>query len=81
MARFMRDRYYPAVASLATGFRPVPVRLRINDTEFAGGVFGNARVTASKYLDVAVQAMGGDGVGTLWIGAAGRRDRASERDA
>jgi hypothetical protein len=63
LARFMRDRYYPAVAVPATGIPASPGATPINDTKFAGGGFGSARVTTSKYLDVAFQAMLGDGVG------------------
>jgi hypothetical protein len=63
LARFLRDRYYPAVASAATGIPASPGAAPINDTKFAGGVFGSGRVSTSKYLDLAVQAMAGDGVG------------------
>jgi hypothetical protein len=63
VARWMRDRYYPAVASPATGIPAAPGAAPINNTKFAGGVFGSARVTTSKYLDLAFQAMAGDGVG------------------
>ncbi len=63
IARFLRDRYYPAVASAATGVPASPGAAPINDTKFAGGVFGSGRVATSKYLDVALQAMAGDGVG------------------
>jgi hypothetical protein len=63
IARFMRDRYYPAVASPATGIPASPGAPPINSTVFAGGVFGSARVSASKYLDLAFQTMDGDGVG------------------
>ncbi len=63
LARFMRDRYYPAVASPATGIPASPGAAPINDTKFGGGVYGNIRVTTSKYLDLAFGAMGGDGVG------------------
>ena len=63
IARFMRDRYYPAVASPATGIPASPGAAPTNDTKFAGGGFGSVRVTTSKYLDVAFQTMLGDGVG------------------
>jgi hypothetical protein len=63
IARWMRDRYYPAPGSPATGIPASPGAAPVNDTKFAGGGFGSVRVTTSKYLDVAVQAMLGDGVG------------------
>jgi hypothetical protein len=63
VARWMRDRYYPAPAQSNTGIPASPGAAPINDTKFAGGVFGSARVTTSKYLDVAFQTMLGDGVG------------------
>ena len=63
LARFLRDRYYPAVASPATGIAASPGAAPINDTKFAGGVFGSGRVSPNKYLDLAFQAMAGDGVG------------------
>jgi hypothetical protein len=63
IARFLRDRYYPAVASLTTGIPANPGAPPINDTKFAGGVFGSGRVSPSKYVDFAVQVMAGDGVG------------------
>jgi hypothetical protein len=63
LARWMRDRYYPAPGSPATGIPAAPGAAPVNDTKFAGGVFGSARVTTSKYLDVAFQTMLGDGTG------------------
>jgi hypothetical protein len=63
LARFLRDRYYPAVASPATGIPASPGAAPINDTKFAGGALGSARVSVNKYLDLAAQAMVGDGVG------------------
>jgi hypothetical protein len=63
IARFLRDRYYPAVASPATGIPASPGASPINDTKFAGGVFGSGHVATSKYLDLGVQVMAGDGVG------------------
>ena len=35
----------------------------LSNTKTGGGIFGSARVTTSKYLDLAVQAMAGQGVG------------------
>jgi hypothetical protein len=68
IARFLRDRYYPAVASPATGIPATPGAAPVNDTKFAGGAFGSARVSANKYVDLAVQAMVGDGVGRYGSG-------------
>src|ERR1035441_8508051 len=53
VARFLRDYYFP-VATPAN---------YVSNTKTAGGVFGSARVSVSPYLDLAVQAMGGDGTG------------------
>lgn len=64
VARFMRARYYPGVLTPGTG--PANVRPgagATNDVEYAGGVFGSARVTVDKYLDLGASAMGGPGVG------------------
>jgi len=56
LARWFRDRYYP---NAATGSSVGAV----NDTKVGGGVFANARVKATKFADVGVHFMGGDGVG------------------
>src|ERR1017187_4127929 len=53
VARFLRDYYFP-VATPAN---------YVSNTKSAGGVFGSARVSVSPYLDLAVQAMAGDGTG------------------
>jgi hypothetical protein len=62
VARFFRDRIYPAIASPATGVAAVAGALPYNDTKLAGGAFASVRGT-SKYIDLAFQAMAGDGVG------------------
>ncbi len=64
VARFFRDRVYPAVGSAATGYvagsgGTVPY----NNVKFGGGVEAGLRVSASKYLDVALVGMTGDGIG------------------
>ena len=60
LARFFRDEYAPLVlnangttASISSSF--------LKNTKTGGGVFGSARISASKYADVAVQGMAGDG--------------------
>lgn len=63
VSRFFRARVYPAIGSAATGYVAVAGAAPYNDTKLAGGIFGNARVTTSKYLDLAVGVMAGDGVG------------------
>jgi hypothetical protein len=66
MARFMRDYYYPILTetvgttgaiTYTYGTKPV------TDTANAGGAFGSIRVSPMKFFDVAVQGMGGTGVG------------------
>ena len=60
VARFFRDQYYP----LITGAGGVTTAYSNNirkDTKVGGGVFGSVRVSPSRYADVAVQGMAGDG--------------------
>ena len=65
LARFLRDYYYPITATGAVGaaasytYSANPIA----STKDAGGIFGSIRVSPSPYLDLAVQAMAGDGVG------------------
>jgi hypothetical protein len=65
IARFMRDYYYPILT--ATGSASTPsytyAGRYTSDTKAAGGVFGGARVSANKYVDIAAYAMAGQGVG------------------
>jgi len=63
VARFFRDRIYPATSTAATGYVGIPGAAPYNSTVTAGGIFGSARVSPSKYVDVALSAMAGDGVG------------------
>jgi hypothetical protein len=63
VARFLRDRYYPAVASPATGIPASPGAAPVNNTKFAGGILGSASGSVNKYLYLGFQAMAGDGVG------------------
>jgi len=61
LARFDRARVYPQILSptgVVTGLSPNG----FNDTKLAGGGFGSAR-TSTRYVDVAVQGMFGDGTG------------------
>jgi hypothetical protein len=61
LARFFRDEYYPILSY--TGTTPNLSTSIAKSTKVGGGAFGSARVSASKYVDVAVQIMGGSGVG------------------
>jgi hypothetical protein len=67
LARFLRDYYYPITGTVTAGTPAVTTytyaATSVSDTAKAGGLFGSVRVTASKYADVAIQAMAGDGVG------------------
>ncbi|AFL87351.1 hypothetical protein Terro_1030 [Terriglobus roseus DSM 18391] len=65
IARFMRDYYFPVTAYTGTAAAPTYTysATQISHTAPAGGAFASARVTVNKYVDVAVQAMGGQGVG------------------
>jgi hypothetical protein len=58
LARWFRDRYYPnetlATPSAAGG---------TNNTKVGGGIYGNARFSATKYADIGVHFLGGTGVG------------------
>ena len=68
LARFMRDFYFPILSlSAPTTAAPAGVYTYatnyVSNTKTAGGVFGSARVSPSKYADVAVQAMAGTGTG------------------
>ena len=65
IARFLRDDYFPVTAYTGTAAAPTYTysTQMATHTAPAGGVFGSARVALSKYVDVAVQAMAGQGVG------------------
>lgn len=62
IARFFRDRYYPG--STATNV--------LNNTEAGGGLIFNARMPVTKYLDIGVHVLSGEGVGRY--GASGLPD-------
>lgn len=54
VARFFRDRYYPAGSTSANAQ---------NDTELGGGFVANARFAASSKLDIGLHLVAGDGTG------------------
>ena len=58
VASFFRDRYYPNQAATTPS-----VAGATNNTKVGGGVIGNIRVSPSKYIDLGVHVMAGDGVG------------------
>jgi len=65
LGRFLRDYYFPILTSGGTAAAPTYTYSAnyISSTKPAGGVFASVRVSPSKYADLAVQAMAGDGVG------------------
>lgn len=65
IARFMRAYYYPITATGGTAAAPTYTYgpRYTSDTKPAGGIFGGGRVSPSKYLDIALYAMAGQGVG------------------
>jgi len=65
LARFMRDFYYPILTTAGTAAAETYTysTTQLSNTKAAGGIFGSARVSPAKFLDVAVQAMAGQGVG------------------
>jgi hypothetical protein len=63
LARWMRSRYYPGTSVPGTGYVGIVGAGPANNSKFAGGIFGSARVSVDKYIDLAFQVMAGDGVG------------------
>ncbi len=64
VGRFFRDRHYAIPSTSAGGVTtPVPAVGAENDTAFGGGVIGNARFAASRYVDLGFHAVYGDGTG------------------
>ncbi len=65
IGRFMRDFYFPITGYTGTSAAPTYTYATgyVSHTSPAGGIFGSARYSINKYVDVAVQAMGGQGVG------------------
>ena len=65
IARFMRAYYYPITATGGTAAAPTYAYgpRYTSDTKSAGGIFGGGRVSPSKYADIALYVMAGQGVG------------------
>jgi hypothetical protein len=63
LARFLRDNYFAVVSVTPANVYTYDTSHYLSSTKAAGGVFGSARVSPVKYVDLAVQAMGGPGVG------------------
>jgi hypothetical protein len=66
VARFLRDYYYPILTATTGTTGAVTytyAKTPVSSTAAAGGMFGSVRVSPSKLVDIAVQAMGGQGVG------------------
>jgi hypothetical protein len=63
IARFFRDRYYPTLGYVTAAPTSVPTGTGTNDTVLGGGFFVNARVKATKFADVGVHILQGDGTG------------------
>ena len=62
LARFFRDRVYPLMPATTVGTVTTYTGTPYNDTKLGGGAFASAR-TNTKYLDVALAGMIGDGTG------------------
>lgn len=65
LARFMRDNYLPVTSTGGTASAETYTygTQYQSHTSPAGGAYGSVRVYPDKYFEVAVQAMGGQGVG------------------
>ena len=65
IARFMRSLYNPFTSTVngSSYNYTYDATRQLKQTKVAGGVFGSARVSPSKFADVAFQFMAGDGVG------------------
>jgi hypothetical protein len=65
LGRFLRDYYFPilTVGGTASATTYTYAANYVSHTSPAGGVFGSVRVSPFKFVDIAVQAMGGQGVG------------------
>lgn len=61
LARFMRDFYFPITSAPGTAY--TYATSYVSNTKTAGGVFASVRVSPSKFADLAVQGMAGQGVG------------------
>jgi hypothetical protein len=66
IARFLRDFYFPILNTTGSATAANVYTYGTNylsNTKTGGGVFGSARVSMSKFVDVALQGMAGTGVG------------------
>ena len=81
LARFMRDRYYPAVASPATGFRQSRGTLRSMTRSLPAVSLAALALRLTSISTSAFQAMAGDGVGRYGSSQLARHYRASEWNA
>ena len=65
VGRFLRDFYFPITGLSGTAAAPVYTYAAnyVPNTKSVGGIFGSIRVSPSKFADIAVQAMGGQGLG------------------
>ena len=61
LARFLRDYYFPIVNTGASGY--TYSANYVSNVKSAGGGFAGVRVSPNKYVDLAVTAMAGQGVG------------------
>ena len=65
IARFLRDYYNPIATTAGTAAAETYTysTTQLSNTKAAGGIFGSARVSPVKFVDFAVQAMAGQGIG------------------
>jgi hypothetical protein len=63
VARFFRDRYYPALGFQPVALTSVPQGNGTNNTVVGGGFFANARFPVTHYLDIGLHVMQGAGTG------------------
>ncbi len=63
LARFLRDYYNPVTWATGSTTFTYDTSRYLSHTSSAGGIFGSVRVSPSKFADLAVQAMAGQGVG------------------
>ncbi len=62
LARFFRDEYNPLIVTTTGTTTTVTNSTTVaRNTKLGGGVFGSARVSVGKFMDVAAQGMAGDG--------------------
>lgn len=61
LARFFRDEYFPIISAPGTAY--VYSTTPQKNTKAGGGAFFSGRVSPSKFVDIALQGMAGEGVG------------------